>query len=57
MLAMNNRDGGVDVFQFQLAEKLGKTVGELEGMSHAEYVQWGSYFHVKSTLEAMHHAR
>lgn len=54
MLGLNNRDGGVDVFRFQLAEKLGKTVGEIESMPHDEYVAWGSYFHVKATLEAMH---
>lgn len=54
MLGMNNRDGGVDVFQFQLAEKLGKTVGELQSMPHDEYVAWFSYYTVKGVLEEMH---
>lgn len=50
MLAMNGRESDVDTFRFYLAEKLGKTAGEIDRMSNAEYVEWAAYYEVKNAL-------
>lgn len=39
------------MFAFHLAEKLGKTLGEVYAMPHSEYVGWQSYYTVKHNRE------
>lgn len=46
-------DGSTDVFLYYLAEKLGKTVRELDDMPHAEYAAWKSYVKVKQQQEEL----
>lgn len=48
-------EGGedVDLFAYFLAEKLGKTVGEIERIPHAEYMRWRSYYKVKQQQEEL----
>jgi hypothetical protein len=41
----------VDVFEFYLADRLGKTLDEIRDMPHAEYVAWVSYHKVKQQQE------
>jgi hypothetical protein len=41
----------VDMFAFHLAERLGKTLGELEHMPRSEYAAWSSYYKVKTQQE------
>lgn len=53
MLAMNGRESDIDAFRFVLAEKLGRTVAEIDDMGHDEYVGWQAYFKVKNALGAM----
>lgn len=53
VLALNGQDSEVDVFIFFLAEKLGKTVGELADMSQHEYMSWISYFKAKNQGSTM----
>jgi len=36
--------GEADEFEFFLAEKLHRTVAELDEMDHAEYVRWVVYY-------------
>lgn len=51
MLALCGRASEVDVFPFFLAEKLGKTLSEIEGLSHAETVRWAAYYEAKAACE------
>lgn len=37
-------DGELDVFDFYLAEGLGKTLAEVEAMSNPEYVRWRAFY-------------
>lgn len=53
MLAMNGRESDIDAFRFVLAEKLGRTVAEIDDMGHDEYVGWQAYFKVKNALSSM----
>lgn len=53
MFALHGRPSDVDVFQFFLAEKLGKTVGELQEMPASEYVQWAAYYKAKNAVEGV----
>lgn len=43
--------GEVDVFDYVLAEKLGKTLGEVRAMPNDEYVEWRCYHEVRAALE------
>lgn len=43
----------VDLFAYFLAEKLGKTLGELDDMPHSEYLGWSSYHKVKQQQEQL----
>jgi hypothetical protein len=48
--------GEIDEFRFHLAEKLGKTIGEINAMPHREYITWYVYLGRKAQrkqLEAM----
>lgn len=45
----------VDHFPFILAEELGKTLGEIDAMPHAEYVQWKAWTVFKRSMQD--HAR
>lgn len=53
MLALNGRESDVDAFAFFLAEKLGKTLAEIEDMYHAEYVAWQAYVKVNNVLKGV----
>lgn len=37
----------VDVFAFYLAEKLGRTLSDLDDMPASEYASWQSYYKVQ----------
>ena len=43
----------VDLFAFFLADRLGKTLGELDDMPHSEYVAWSAYHKVKQQQEQL----
>ena len=45
--------GELDVFPFVLAEKLGKTVAELDAMPHLEYVQWRALWVYRDAIATM----
>lgn len=51
MLAALEQPSEIDVFSFFLAEKLGKTVGEIEEMPALEILHWQSYYKVKHVHE------
>lgn len=53
MLGLNGRDSEIDTFVYRLAHELHKTVGEVEAMPRAEYLNWHAYFTVLSALENM----
>jgi hypothetical protein len=53
MLALNGRESDIDAFAFTLAKELGKTVAEIEDMSHAEYVGWQAYYKVQGALKGV----
>lgn len=40
-----------DAFMYFLATQLGKTVEQLDGLSHREYIGWSSYFKAKHAIE------
>lgn len=44
---------GVDLFAFFLAEKLGKTLADLDDMPAIEYARWQSYYKVKQQQEEL----
>lgn len=46
-------ESDVDIFSFYLADRLGKTLGELDDMPHDEYVRWSSYHKVKQQQEQL----
>lgn len=50
-----NPDGGetVDAFSYFLADRLGRTLGELDDMPHAEYVGWVSYHKVRNQQDEL----
>lgn len=50
-LASVGQESSVDVFAFYLADRLGKTLGELDDMPAAEYVAWSSYHKVRQQQE------
>lgn len=52
-LASVGQDSDVEVFRFFLAEKLGKTLDELDDMPCDEYTAWTSYFKVKQQQETL----
>jgi hypothetical protein len=48
-VGQENPDGGaqVPVFDYYLADRLGRTVAELETMPHTEYLGWRSFHAVR----------
>lgn len=54
MLALHGRETEFDAFVYVLAEKLHKTVGEIEQMPHAEYVRWQAYFTAQNAIREAH---
>lgn len=44
---------GIDVFAYFLADRLGKTLAELDDMPHAEYVGWQSFHRVRNQQEEL----
>ena len=43
----------VDVFAYFLADRLGKTIGELDQMPYAEYARWKAYHKVRQQQEEL----
>lgn len=43
----------VDTFAYFLADRLGKTLTELDDMPHAEYLGWRSFHLVKNQQEEL----
>jgi hypothetical protein len=54
-VAKPNPDGGEepDVFAYFLADRLGRTLAELEEMPHAEYLGWQSYHKVRQQQDEL----
>lgn len=52
-LANAGQDSDADVFLMFLADRLGKTLGELDEMPHAEYLAWSSYHKVRQQQEGL----
>lgn len=54
MLRLHGRPSDVDydveVFAYQLAEMLHKTIGEIEAMPHEEFVNWSAYLTAKTAI-------
>jgi hypothetical protein len=46
-------ESDVDLFAFFLADRLGKTLGELDDMPAAEYLAWSSFHKVKQQQEQL----
>lgn len=46
-------ESDLEVFEFYLADRLGKTLGELDDMPHDEFVAWSSYHKVKQQQEQL----
>lgn len=44
MLSMVGEPSEIDFFKFQLAKDLGKTIGEIDGMTHREYFEWQAWY-------------
>ncbi len=53
MLSLHGKTAELDGFMFHLAEKLGKTVRELQDMEYSEYAQWAAYFEAKQAMEGV----
>lgn len=51
MLGLHGRESDVQVFHYVLAEKLGKTIGEIGMMPHAELVAWSAYLKAKDAIQ------
>lgn len=53
------KEGGedVDAFAYFLADQLGKTLGELDDMPHAEYTGWKSFHKVRRQQEELNAKR
>lgn len=47
------KGGDVDVFEFFLADRLGKTLDELRSMPAAEYTAWKSFHKVRHQQEEL----
>lgn len=43
----------MDAFSYFLADRLGRTLGELDDMPHAEYVGWVSYHKVRNQQDEL----
>lgn len=43
----------VDVFAYFLADRLGRTVAELDEMSHAEFLGWQSFHKVRQQQDEL----
>lgn len=50
-LASVGGESDVDMFAFFLADRLGKTLGELDEMPASEYLSWSSYHKVMRQQE------
>lgn len=46
--AMHGNGEAVDVFEYYLAERLGRTLTELGDMPNPEYLGWAAYFKAKA---------
>lgn len=44
---------GVDVFTYYLADRLGRTLGELDTMPNAEYLGWLSFHKVRQQQDEL----
>ncbi len=54
MFALHGRPSDVDAFRFVLAEKLHKSVAELEAcMDTYEYAQWQAFTVARSAIESV----
>lgn len=51
MLGLLQQPSELDVFSYFLATQLGRSVGEIDAMPHAEYVNWKSYYIAKHAIE------
>jgi hypothetical protein len=45
--------GELDTFPFILGEKLGKTIEEIDRLSHQEYLMWRAFFVYRNALQDM----
>ena len=52
-LASVGEESDVDMFAFFLADRLGKTLGEVQDMPYAEYLAWSSFHKVKQQQEQL----
>lgn len=54
MLRLHGRpsdvDYDVDIFAYQLAEVLHKTIAEVDAMPHEEFVNWSAYLTAKAAI-------
>ena len=46
-------EGDLDPFDFMLAERLGKTLAEVRGMSNREHLQWRAWHVYTAAMKAM----
>lgn len=53
MLSLVGEPSDVNAFDFYLALKLGCQVGDLDRMSHAEYVGWQAYLEATTAMANM----
>lgn len=51
-LDLEDEDSGV-AFSYFLAERLHRTVAELDSMDNAEYVRWNIYYARKAQIEEL----
>ncbi len=51
-LAFHGQPTEINMFSYYLAEKLGKTVGEVEDMPFVEYDRWRAFYTVKAALDS-----
>lgn len=51
MLGLMGQPTTVDLFLYTLAQRLHKTVHELQQVPHREILEWAAYFKAKAALE------
>lgn len=49
--------GEIDAIDYVLAEKLGKSLGEIRALPNAEIVEWGAYLRVCAAHAELHGLR
>lgn len=52
-MASHGQGSDVDMFAFYLADRLGKTLAELDDMPGSEYLAWSSYHKVLRQQEEL----